>query len=47
MKDTKTESVSVRIDKELKKKLREKAEKERRSLSNLVCMMLEREVKNV
>ena len=38
--------VSVRVDKELKEKLIKKAEKEKRSLANLVTLMLEKGVSN-
>ena len=46
MKDNKTESVTFRTSKELKEALMKMAEKENRTLSNMIEMLLEQAVKN-
>lgn len=46
MKDKKSEYISVRVNKSLKEKIKNKADKEKRSLANMVTIMLEKGVSN-
>jgi hypothetical protein len=45
MQDNKTQSITFRTTKELKKKLEAKAKKEHRTLSNLIELLLEKATK--